>query len=1177
MKQLRQSAPLAALVLGLLIAGAAQAATATRTSAFEYDPVSGLLTREIIEPDNPQLRLETAYSYDAYGNKIAATVSSPATGSAAIAARTSSSTYDSQGQFPITSSNALGQSESKTYDPRFGTLTSLTGPNGLTTQWQYDDFGRKVREIRADGNQTQWDYLYCSGINGGTAACPALATYLVQVTPLAADGTPNGAWSKTYYDALDRAIQSETVGFDGSSTIVKNTEYDSLGRVSRVSLPHYAGQPVQWTTMTYDAIGRVIATTAPDNTQTTAAYNGLSSSITNALGQTQTKVKNSQGQTVRVTDPLNNSLSYQYDPFGNLTQTIDPNGNIVTLSYDLRGRKTQMVDPDMGTWTYDYDVLGQLTKQTDAKGQVTSMTYDLLGRMTGRAEPDLVSNWSYDNCAKGIGKLCHASTDNGYSRTPHYDSVGRADQTATTIDTGYTDSVSYDANGRVATRTWPTGFTVKYVYTALGYLKEVRNAATDALYWRADTMDAQGHLLQQTWGNNIVTQQVFDAATGRISNIYAGAGNGVQNLSYSYDSLGNLLARNDGNQNLNETFLYDSLNRLTTATVNANATGVVSTSYGYDSLGNITSRSDFGSYTYGVTNHRPHALTDIALTHGGKRQYTYDANGNLSQEVQLDASGNVISDKGRVEVYTSFNMPQALGAPGISLAFAYNSEHQRVKQIAPAATTIYLNPDASGGLFYEKDLKADGSTEHRHFLMAGGQTIAIVKQITSSSTGTGTVGATTTGTTTTTTTVYLHRDSLGSTSAVTNDAGAVIERLAYEPFGKRRAPAGTTDPDNTIVGVNTDRGYTNHEHLDELGLIHMNGRIYDPMAARFMSADPLIQAPDNLQNYNRYAYVLNSPFLYTDPTGFSFFSSLKRAVTGNFSGVSGDHLKDVASPNRIILKNMSYQNGQMYVAIGSYFCGPAAYLCAAAGSYENASVHGASFGQAAKAGAISLATSGAFYAVGSISPGWGQAGATAESIFGNVVGHAVVGCASALASGGGCGAGALSAGLPAAVGDVGLIGAMVVGGTASAIGGGKFANGAVTAAYGYLFNNCGHDSKGCSFWGRVNERYTNTSNTIDSVIDNALPWPINRPEGLATAVGGGMAAKDYGGKTVLQEGVKLASEYKNTPFSLFRTVARPDIVRIGATTAVNAIAVNVAWKGGLYVGSIISEAISGTK
>ena len=50
-----------------------------------------------------------------------------------------------------------------------------------------------------------------------------------------------------------------------------------------------------------------------------------------------------------------------------------------------------------------------------------------------------------------------------------------------------------------------------------------------------------------------------------------------------------------------------------------------------------------------------------------------------------------------------------------------------------------------------------------------------------------------------------------------------------------------SDNADALVGVNTDRGYTMHEHLDEVGVIHMNGRVYDPLIGRFMSADPFIQ------------------------------------------------------------------------------------------------------------------------------------------------------------------------------------------------------------------------------------------------------------------------------------------------------------------------------------------------
>jgi RHS repeat-associated protein len=64
-----------------------------------------------------------------------------------------------------------------------------------------------------------------------------------------------------------------------------------------------------------------------------------------------------------------------------------------------------------------------------------------------------------------------------------------------------------------------------------------------------------------------------------------------------------------------------------------------------------------------------------------------------------------------------------------------------------------------------------------------------------------------------------------------------------------------------------DRGYTGHEHLKTVGLIHMNGRIYDPVLRRFMSPDNFVQDKYNTQNYNRYGYVLNNPLIYVDQNG----------------------------------------------------------------------------------------------------------------------------------------------------------------------------------------------------------------------------------------------------------------------------------------------------------------------
>lgn len=261
----------------------ASAASATRTASFAYDPATGLLIQEVIEPDTPALRLQTDYTYDGYGNKLTATVSG-----VSITTRTTSITFDSRGQFPGTTSNALNQSETKSFDARFGSVVSLTGPNGLTTSWSYDGFGRKLNEIRADATQTNIAYNPCN------ASCPALAKYFVVSTTA---GSPSGT---AYYDLLQREIRSQVQGFDGR-LVTKDTEYDSRGRVLHVSRPYYAGDTVYRSTASYDALNRVIQEIAPDNSVTTRSYNGLTTTTTNSLNQTETRVKNSQGQLIRAT------------------------------------------------------------------------------------------------------------------------------------------------------------------------------------------------------------------------------------------------------------------------------------------------------------------------------------------------------------------------------------------------------------------------------------------------------------------------------------------------------------------------------------------------------------------------------------------------------------------------------------------------------------------------------------------------------------------------------------------------------------------------------------------------------------------------------------------------------------------------------------------------------------
>jgi RHS repeat-associated protein len=64
-----------------------------------------------------------------------------------------------------------------------------------------------------------------------------------------------------------------------------------------------------------------------------------------------------------------------------------------------------------------------------------------------------------------------------------------------------------------------------------------------------------------------------------------------------------------------------------------------------------------------------------------------------------------------------------------------------------------------------------------------------------------------------------------------------------------------------VTSLLIDRGYTGHEHLTTVGLIHMNGRIYDPILRQFMSPDNYVQDPYNTQNFNRFTHIFNICFL----------------------------------------------------------------------------------------------------------------------------------------------------------------------------------------------------------------------------------------------------------------------------------------------------------------------------
>ncbi|MEZ7186603.1 RHS repeat-associated core domain-containing protein [uncultured Pseudoalteromonas sp.] len=319
--------------------------------------------------------------------------------------------------------------------------------------------------------------------------------------------------------------------------------------------------------------------------------------------------------------------------------------------------------------------------------------------------------------------------------------------------------------------------------------------------------------------------------------------------------------------------------------------------------------------------------------------------------------------------------------------------------------TLYLK-----GL-YERSTLPSGNVEHKYYV---GNTVVIDSTDAKQSK-----------------TLYTHKEHLGSTVTVTDANGSVIQHINYDAWGKQnrfytsRSLVSLLNQQSPVES----KGYTGHKEISDLGIIHMNGRIYDPTLGRFLQADPHIQAPMNSQNYNRYSYVLNNPMSYTDPSGY-FFKSLKKFVKKYWKTIV-----------QIGITVMTAGAGLAWAIAGGALSG---YV--ATGSLKGALV-----------GAFSGAL---FYGAGELIANNGI-----QNILGKGLIRGMAGGISSVLSGGKFGHGFAAAGVSSMAGgkiyaafkDTGArVVAAVVGGTVIQVTGGKFANGALTAAFMKAYNDANH-------------------------------------------------------------------------------------------------------------------------
>lgn len=873
-------------------------------------------------------------------------------------------------------------------------------------------------------------------------------------------GTP--VWTKYYYDAKDRP--STVLAPDGTRSVSRyNGNTTSVTRERRG-----ANETTLLTSrITHNVLGLVAESVDASGAVIRNYYNafgalGMVQKASSAyLGDAIYLKYDVRGRKIRMNDPDMGIWAYDYDALGNLRAQIDANAQRVVMEYDIVNRMTKRLPQGAAANTAESWIFNGISAPVGSRGKLFKL---------------------------------ERSAD-GYSETYSYDGFGRLTATSKVLDgVTYVSSNTFDTEyPRINTVIYPNislgtktaGLTIFHQYNLRGALEAIyENNPSGSLFWQATAADAEGKLLSDKVGNGVISSRVYDPFTGFMTKLQS---LNVVDQEYGFDSVGNLEKRIDHLLTVpgttgpsTEMFAYDMVNRLSSVTQN----GILMEAYDYDAYGNIIFNSRVGSYQYGARDHNagPHAVSNVigSFDHGKTVIVPGDANGdgyinaldnrivverllqanndNLAGKPDCNENGQITihdtvciakksSSTGQAKGYyydkvgNLTSIRDAVGSVIRAVEYSYLNKPTRIEDVSKNEATLFvygptqqrykqtveLNHALVATVYYldaAEVIQDSNGRAVKFYIGAGGRQIAVrtyreANAVLSVEER------------------YLHSDYLGSIIAVTNATGQVVERSAYRTFGEKYNPfANEAAPSlYTVNSAFTRRGFTGHETLSG-GLIHMNGRVYDAVLGRFLSADPNIQFANDPQSYNRYSYVLNNPLSYTDPSGYFL-----RKVFSEASRFMRKHERTI-------------------IAIAITAIAPNPFMGGFLSSYISS-------GGNLRAALIGGITAVAFSGLHSWQPNSLYSMDGAAKVFA----HGMVGGASAAAQGGDFKEGFMAAAVTQAVSqvvgtkvfganveDIGVriknaAAAAVVGGTTSVLTGGKFANGAITGAFSRMFND----------------------------------------------------------------------------------------------------------------------------
>ena len=652
----------------------------------------------------------------------------------------------------------------------------------------------------------------------------------------------------TSYQYNDRRQITKTTAPDLGET--SNT-YDSAGNLLTTTDPE--GHVTRYT---YSPQGKVLTETTAHGTAeaatTTHQYDAHDRRIStiDPLNRVTEFEHDAAGRVVKIIDPLDRETTFTYDSDGNRTSVTTPEGILTQFDYNERGERTSLTDPANNTVVYTHNAFGERTALNNRRSQTFQFTFDNNGNPLTTVTPlGHVTTLVYND----LGQVESVEEASGQTTTFLYDDAGRVESQTDSVGTIAT---TFDSNGnpltvtegsdvlartfddmdRVATYTDADGNELEYTYFKNGLLKTIKYPDDKTVTY---AYDAQNRLSTVTDWSSRVT-------------------------SYTWDDAGRLvgIARPNGSTRVNQYTDADELDRFFEYGSGQSALHAYAR-FGYDA----DSRID---WRYRIPQPQEVKLPSVDAT--------YDIDNRVATwndaPVTHDLDGNMTSGPlPGVEDFVSYNFDARNRLTSVGgTNYYYDAENNRIAKTDASGTTSYVidpHGDALPRVLVRE--KPDGTLTRYVY------GIGLLYEVDESDNAT-----------------YYHFDQSGSTIALTDNSGAVTDRVEYSPFGTITHRMGTTDTPYLYAGQFGIQAESN-------GLFYMRARYYSPELKRFINSDPA--RFDGGMNW--YTYANNSPLMYVDASGEVPFLAVIAigAVLGGTIDATATTFNDVMLGNGFNLEN----------------------------------------------------------------------------------------------------------------------------------------------------------------------------------------------------------------------------------------------------------------------------------